>query len=120
MSDKPADRFFEILVEIIRPRRAAVKTPFSIAFAVVDAGGYVLDTRRPELVTNRYEKDCDVAILTNTMTLFDIAAGNFDFDALKPHQLFDWGGSTDALEALRDLLSGGQSALATRIAALKR
>ena len=120
MSDKPADRFFDAVAAWLEPRRAMFSRPFTIAFAVVDAGGYVLDTADPKLVSRRYKSGCDASILTNTMTLLDIASGGFDLDALAPHQLFQWGGKVEALEALREVLSSGQSAIAIRAGAGRR
>jgi hypothetical protein len=110
-----ADGFFALLAAIVETRRAAFRERCTIAFAVVDGGGFVLDSHAPAVIEKTYRAGCDVSILCNTSTLRDILTGTFDFEAPRAGQLFRWGGKIEALQALARVLCGGGSALALRV-----
>lgn len=111
-----AETFIDAVKAHVAPRRGLVREHFTIAFSVVDGRAFTVDTKDPKVIDRRYRAGCDLAILCNTQTLDDIAAGVFDPHRPAARHLFRWGGDAAIFERLRALLAGGQSILATRAA----
>jgi hypothetical protein len=109
-----ARQFFRALDAHLHAKRAALPRRWKLAFAVVDAGAFLVDTHSEHPTAEVWSKDADVSVVCNARTLSDLAAGRFDPAAPGPEHLFVWGGEADALLDLSKALAGGASALAVR------
>jgi hypothetical protein len=109
---------FLLLGALLESRRAAFKTPVRIAFMVVDAGPYVVDTTARQIVEPGWRNDLELSILCNQRTLVDLLAGNFDLSRPGPEHLFVWGGDRAVWSSLARAFQGATSTVGARLAAL--
>ncbi len=115
-----AEDFFLLLGALLETRRAALRKRFTLAFAVVDAGAFVLDTSRPSEVTRAWRNDASVSVVCNRRTLSDMVRGEFDVGAPKPEHLFLWGGDEEAWSVLATALGGAKTLFDARLDSLRR
>lgn len=120
MADRmTAEEFFLLVGALVEGRRAAFRRRCTVAFAVVDAGPFYVDTSAKEIVERRWTDEAQVSVLTNERTLSDLIAGLFDPASPRPEHLFVWGGDRGTWETFSRALTGGGSAIDARLALKK-
>jgi hypothetical protein len=107
------------LATLLEERKAAIKRRVYIAFQVLDAGSFILDTSSRPMLSSGWREKTDVTIVSNTRTLCDLLLGRLDAKAPKPGQLFLWGGEEETLVEISRVLRAGSSLLDAHLAALR-
>jgi hypothetical protein len=119
LSGFSTEGFFEFVAAMVKDRRALIRRPMTVAFAVVGEGHFLITSANKEPLTREWKDDADLGIISNPKTLEDIMLGRFDLNAPGKGHLFLWGGDNEVLGILAKVFSSGQSMVDLRAGGAK-